>query len=183
MSSKNQSRSFGLAIRNNNVRAAIAVVSMDAQTLSHLNFQPHLVLTMISKNDECVTWFVNFLRGLPEGRRDAIFRCTYKNKKSIILLRDAGIPRHWLSSGEFTPKQHMWMINIGYTDMSPRESDSDKSEEDVASLDGSYVEKSVPNVHDDFLHRFLTYAPNQLAMSRRLRLRARSQGLICSAKH
>lgn len=120
---KNRSTSFGLAIRNNNVRAAMAVVSKDAPALLRMWFQPHLVLTIIAKNESCVNWFMDFLRALPDGRRDKLFSCTYKKCKDFKLLHDAGVPRSWIIPETLTKGQLLYLTHIGYVDLSPTGSD------------------------------------------------------------
>lgn len=133
---------FWKAVSNNNIRAMIAVVSQEAIALSRIQFQPHLVLAMIAKNKTCVLWFVEFLRGLLNARREKLFKCTYKKCGYFKMMRDAGIPRLWLTPGTFTQRQLDYLVRIGYDES------YDKSPyDDITWI--TYVNPTLPDVTPD----------------------------------
>lgn len=128
---KNRPAQFNLAVRNNNIRAVVAIIAMDETTLARINFQPHLVLTMINKNSQLVSWLVDFLYTLPEKHRNKLFRCKYTGRSGLKILHAAGIPMQWLNPGKFTNGQSRYLTELWAVEPSDDES--------------SYVAPSMPD--------------------------------------
>lgn len=116
---------YDLPISTENMLALIATISMNAERLRELYFQPYIILTLIHENKTLVKWLVNFFDELPEENRKILFKDVYGNEIGTVdILKESGIPPFWLEDAEFSLDQYDRACDIKYNLHNPAYTES-----------------------------------------------------------